>query len=69
MQRYLRRFRHGRGHAPVPGPKRSTVREVTAWIMTHPDRLDPTDAEQLRQPANTTASWTASPAMSAGSPP
>ncbi len=44
VQRYLRRFRHGRGHAPVPGPKPPTVREVTGWIMTHPDRLDPADA-------------------------
>jgi transposase len=49
VQRYLRRFRAGRGHAPVPGPKPPTVREVTGWIMTHPDRLDPADAEHLRQ--------------------
>ncbi len=49
VQRYLRRFRHGRGHAPMPGPKPPTVREVTGWIMTHPDRLDPADADRLRQ--------------------
>jgi transposase len=36
VQRYLRRFRDGRGHAPQPGPKPPTVREVTSWIMTHP---------------------------------
>ena len=47
VQRYLRRFRHGRGHAPVPGPKPPTVRRVTAWIMTHPDRLPTDDADQL----------------------
>jgi transposase len=49
VQRYLRRFRAGRGHAPIPGPKPPTVREVTGWIMTHPDRLDPADADHLRQ--------------------
>jgi len=47
VQRYLRRFRHGRGHAPRPGPKPPTVREVTGWIMTHPDRLAPNDADRL----------------------
>jgi transposase len=49
VQRYLRRFRSGRGHAAVPGPKPPTVREVTSWIMTHPDRLDPADADHLRR--------------------
>jgi transposase len=49
VQRYLRRFRIGRGHAPVPGPKPPTVREVTSWIMTHPDRLSPEEAEHLRR--------------------
>lgn len=39
VQRYLRRFRYGRGHAPRTGPKPPSAREVTAWIMTHPDRL------------------------------
>lgn len=47
VQRYLRRFRHGRGHAPLPGPKPPTVREVTSWIMTHPDRLAADDAIRL----------------------
>ena len=48
VQRYLRRFRQGRGHAPQPGPKPPTVRQVTSWIMTHPDHLDPRDAARLR---------------------
>ncbi|MEU0152192.1 hypothetical protein, partial [Micromonospora fulviviridis] len=48
VQRYLRRFRTGRGHAPHPGPKPPTVRQVTSWIMTHPDHLDPRDAAKLR---------------------
>ena len=39
VQRYLRRFRHGRGTAPRPGPKPPAVREVTRWIMTDPTRL------------------------------
>jgi transposase len=49
VQRYLRRFRDGRGHAPRPGPKPPTVREVTSWIMTHPDRLGADEADRLRQ--------------------
>jgi transposase len=48
VQRYLRRFRRGRGHAPQPGPKPPSVRQVTSWIMTHPDRLEPDDASKLR---------------------
>lgn len=47
VQRYLRRFRHGRGHAPHPGPKPPSVRQVTTWIMTHPDHLDPRDEAKL----------------------
>jgi transposase len=49
VQRSLRRFRDGRGHAPQPGPKPPTVREVTSWIMTRPDRLSAEDTERLRQ--------------------
>lgn len=49
VQRYLRRFRDGRGHAALPGPKPPTVREVTSWIMTHPDRLDTDKSDRLRQ--------------------
>jgi len=47
VQRYLRTFRKGRGHAPQPGPKPPSVRQVTSWIMTHPDRLDSRDAAKL----------------------
>jgi transposase len=49
VQRYLRRFRHGRGHAPHPGPKPPSVRQVTSWIMTHPDHLKDEQTTQLRQ--------------------
>ena len=49
VQRYLHRFRDGRGHAPRPGPKPPTVRKVTAWIMTHPDRLPTDDTDRLRR--------------------
>ena len=48
VQRYLRSFRKDRGHAPKPGPKPPTVRQVTSWIMTHPDRVDSGDAAKLR---------------------
>jgi transposase len=47
VQRYLRQFRHDRSHAPRP-PKPPSVRQVTSWIMTHPDDLDPRDAAKLR---------------------
>ncbi|MGN9779365.1 ISL3 family transposase [Micromonospora sp. H33] len=49
VQRYLRRFRKGFGHAPHPGPKPASVRQVTSWIMTHPDHLDPRDTAKLRE--------------------
>lgn len=49
VQRYLRRFRDGRGHAALPGPKPPTVREVTSWMMTHPDRLGTNETSRLRQ--------------------
>jgi transposase len=48
VQRYLRQFRHGRGHAARPADKPPTVRQVTSWIMTHPDDLDQRDAAKLR---------------------
>jgi transposase len=48
VQRYLRQFRHGRGHAARPAGKPPTVRQVTSWIMTHPDDLDQRDAAKLR---------------------
>lgn len=49
VQRYLRRFRHGRGHAPIPAPKPPSVRQITTWIMTRPDRLTRDDTAQLRK--------------------
>jgi transposase len=48
VQRYLRRFRTGRGHAPVPGPKPPSVREVTSWIMADPDHLPTEDTATLQ---------------------
>ena len=48
VQRYLRQFRRGRGHAAHPAGKPPTVRQVTSWIMTRPDDLDPRDAAKLR---------------------
>ncbi|MGC1211692.1 MAG: ISL3 family transposase [Micromonospora sp.] len=47
VQRYLRRYRDSRGHAPHPGPNPPSVRQVTSWIMTHPDHLDARDAAKL----------------------
>ncbi|MEV6351016.1 ISL3 family transposase [Actinoplanes sp. NPDC051851] len=52
VQRYLRTFRKGLGHAADPGPKPPTVRQVTSWIMTHPDRVDTRDAAKLRDIRN-----------------
>jgi transposase len=49
VQRYLRRFRKGLGHAPIPGPKPPSVRQVTSWVMTHPDHLDPRDTIKLQE--------------------
>ncbi|MGR8007620.1 ISL3 family transposase [Streptomyces hypolithicus] len=48
VQRHLRRYRDGRGHAPAPGPKPPTVREVTSWIMTHPEHLGDDKTAMLR---------------------
>ena len=47
VQRYLRRFRHGRGFIAQRGPKPPAVREVTSWIMTHPDHLDTDETAAL----------------------
>ncbi|MFE0824674.1 transposase, partial [Streptomyces sp. NPDC058847] len=49
VQRHLRRYRTGRGHAPDPGPKPPSVREVTSWIMTHPDHLRSENADKLHR--------------------
>ncbi len=47
VQRHLRRYRTHRGHMPAPGPKPPSIREVTAWITTHPDHLDGLDTDKL----------------------
>ncbi|CAM5647215.1 ISL3 family transposase [Streptomyces griseomycini] len=49
VQRHLRRYRTGRGHAPAVGPKPPSVREVTSWIMTHPEHLGDGDADRLHR--------------------
>ncbi|MFG3026919.1 ISL3 family transposase [Streptomyces sp. NPDC048254] len=49
VQRHLRRYRTGRGHAPAVGPKPPSVREVTSWIMTHPEHLRDGDADKLHR--------------------
>ncbi|MFE9976461.1 ISL3 family transposase [Streptomyces hirsutus] len=49
VQRHLRRYRTGRGHTPVAGPKPPSVREVTSWIMTHPEHLRDEDADRLHR--------------------
>lgn len=59
-QRYLRRFRDGQGHAPRPDPKPPTVREVTTWTMTHPDRPPDEDTDRLRQLRERDDDWTGS---------
>ncbi|MGW6709600.1 ISL3 family transposase [Streptomyces sp. NPDC054956] len=49
VQRHLRRYRTGRGHAPVPGPRPPSVREVTSWMMTHPEHLRDEHADKLHR--------------------
>jgi transposase len=49
VQRHLRQYRTGRGHAPDPGPKPPSVREVTSWIMTHPEHLGDEVAGKLHR--------------------
>ncbi|MFD8032786.1 ISL3 family transposase [Streptomyces sp. NPDC059717] len=49
VQRHLRRYRTGRGHAPVPGPKPPSVREVTSWIMAHPEHLSDENADSMHR--------------------
>jgi transposase len=49
VPRHLRRYRGGRGPAPAPGPKALSVREVTSWIMTHPEHLRDEDAGKLHR--------------------
>lgn len=49
VQRHLRRYRTGRGHAPAVGPKPPSVPEVTSWTMTHPEHLGDGDADKLHR--------------------
>lgn len=49
VQRHLRRYRTGRGHAPAPGPKSPSVRELTSWIMTRPEHLRDENADKLHR--------------------
>ncbi|MFD9637504.1 ISL3 family transposase [Streptomyces violascens] len=49
VQHHLRRYRTGRGHAPASGLKPPSVREVTSWIMTHPEHLRDEDADKLHR--------------------
>ncbi|MFI6056372.1 ISL3 family transposase [Streptomyces violascens] len=49
VQRHLRRYRTGRGHAPAVGPKPPSVRDATSWIMTHPEHLRDEDADKLHR--------------------
>ncbi len=48
VRRYLRPFRHGHP-TPPPGPTPPTVREVTGWILRHPDTLDPEEQTRLKE--------------------
>ncbi|MGW2183268.1 ISL3 family transposase [Streptomyces sp. NPDC001732] len=48
VQRHLRRYRTGRGHAPAVGPRPPSVREVTSWIMP-PEHLRDEDADKLHR--------------------
>jgi transposase len=48
VRRYLRPFRQGRP-TPPPGPTPPTVREVTGWILRHPDSLDPEEQMRLKE--------------------
>jgi transposase len=49
VRRHLHAFR-ACDHSPAAaGPSTPSVREVTQWICTHPDRLDAADQQQLTQ--------------------
>lgn len=48
VQRYLRRFRTSLSTRPVATPKPPSVREVTSWMLTHPDRLPESCAVVLK---------------------
>jgi transposase len=48
VRRYLRPFRHGRP-TPPPRPTPPTVREVTSWILRHPDALEVEEQAKLQE--------------------
>ena len=48
VQRHLRRFRAHRGFRPVSAPKPPSVREVTGWLLTHPDHLSEASTVALK---------------------
>ena len=48
VQRYLRRFRTSLSTRPVAAPKPPSVREVTSWMLTHPDQLPESCAVALK---------------------
>jgi transposase len=49
VQRYVRRFRTGPGQIAVPAPRPPSVRDMTRWIMSHPDNLADEDGTALRR--------------------
>ncbi|WP_188197833.1 hypothetical protein [Nonomuraea sp. SYSU D8015] len=50
VQRYLRRFRvPGTSEVEIPPPRPPAVRDITRWIMSHPDNLDTDSVNHLRQ--------------------
>ena len=68
VQRYLRQFRRGRGHAPRPAGKPPTVRQVTSWIMTRPATWTPATPPGCAASAAATPASTGSPITSGPSP-
>jgi hypothetical protein len=46
LRRYLAPFRHGTA-APEPAPAVPKARQITRWLLTHPDHLRPEEQAQL----------------------
>ena len=61
VERYVRQFRTadgrtraGRNSRPAPAaPPAPKTRQVTRWLLTRPDRLDPDDQARLASPGKT----------------
>ncbi|GAA4101183.1 hypothetical protein GCM10022214_78540 [Actinomadura miaoliensis] len=50
VQRYLRRFRPaGTSEVEIPPPRPPAVRDITRWIMSHPDDLDQEATSRLEE--------------------